>query len=138
MIKKISIFFIAFFISCPLFLSQEVPPISTFSAEDYGAENQNWAISQSSNKYIYVANNKGLLEFNGADWQLYTTPNETIMRSVKSFKEKIYTGFYMDFGFWKKNEFGFLEFTSIAQEKGVKMIEDEQIWEIAELDGWML
>ena len=138
MIKKISIFFIAFFISCPLFLSQEVPPISTFSAEDYGAENQNWAISQSSNKYIYVANNKGLLEFNGANWQLYTTPNETIMRSVKSFKEKIYTGFYMDFGFWEKNEFGFLEFTSIAQEKGVKMIEDEQIWEIAELDGWMI
>ena len=138
MIKKISIFFIAFLISCPFFLSQEVPPISIFSAEDYGAENQNWGISQSSNKYIYVANNKGLLEFNGADWQLYTTPNETIMRSVKSFKEKIYTGFYMDFGFWKKNEFGYLEFTSIAQEKGVEMLEDEQIWEIAELDGWMV
>lgn len=138
MIKKISKFLIAFFISSPLFLCQEVPPISIFSAEDYGAENQNWGISQSSNKYIYVANNKGLLEFNGADWQLYTTPNETIMRSVKSFKEKIYTGFFMDFGFWKKNEFGFLEFTSIAQEKDVKMLEDEQIWEIAELDGWML
>jgi len=138
MIKKISIIIIAFFISCPLFLSQEVPPINIFSAEDYGAENQNWGISQSSNKYIYVANNKGLLEFNGADWQLYTTPNETIMRSVKSFEEKIYTGFYMDFGFWEKNEFGFLEFTSIAQEKDVNMLEDEQIWEIAELDGWML
>ena len=67
MIRKISIIFIAFFIFCPFILSQEVPPIKVFSTEDYGAENQSWGISQSSNKYIYVANNKGLLEFNGAD-----------------------------------------------------------------------
>ncbi len=118
--------------------SQVVPPINVYSTEDYGAENQNWAISQSSNKYIYVANNKGLLEFNGSTWQLYPTPNETIIRSVKYFEEKIYTGFYMDFGFWKKNDFGLLEYTSIVNQSSIEMLDDEQIWEILELDGWML
>jgi DNA-binding CsgD family transcriptional regulator/ligand-binding sensor domain-containing protein/cell division protein FtsB len=118
--------------------AQEIPPINIFSAEDYSAENQNWGISQATNKFIYVANNKGLLEFNGADWQLYPTPNETIMRSVKCFENKMYTGFYMDFGFWQKNEFGYLEFTSIVKNSNIEMLNDEQIWEITELDGWML
>lgn len=118
--------------------SQEIPPINIFSAENYGAENQNWAISQAPNKFIYVANNEGLLEYNGANWQLYPTPNETIMRSVKSFEEKIYTGFYMGFGYWKKNDFGLLEYTSIVKEKNIKMLQDEQIWEIFELDGYII
>lgn len=136
---KIVRLFLCFFLSyTSLLYSQEVPPINVFSSEDYGAENQNWAISQNKNKLIYIANNEGLLEFNGADWQLYPTPNETIMRSVKCFQDKIYTGFYMDFGFWKKNKFGVLEYTSIRKSSNIKMLEDEQIWEICELDGWMI
>lgn len=121
-----------------LSLAQELPPIKNFSTKDYGAENQNWNISQAENKFMYVANNKGLLEFNGANWQLYSTPNETIMRSVKAFKNKVFTGFYMDFGYWVKNNVGVLEYTSIVKEKNIQLIEDEQIWEIVELDGWMI
>jgi DNA-binding CsgD family transcriptional regulator len=118
--------------------SQELPPINVFSAKDYGAENQNWSITQASNKFIYVANNKGLLEYNGAKWTLYPTPNETIIRSAEAYKDKVYTGFYMDFGFWKKNNLGVLEYTSIAKENNIEFIEDEQIWNIVEFDGWML
>lgn len=127
-----------FFILSVTIYAQEIPPISVFSTEDYGAENQNWSISQTSNKFIYVANNKGLLEFNGAKWELYPTPNETIMRSVKCYENRIYTGFYMDFGFWEKNEYGNLFYTSIVNDSNIKMLGDEQIWEISELDDWML
>ncbi|TXD51926.1 MULTISPECIES: triple tyrosine motif-containing protein [unclassified Polaribacter] len=134
---KSSIIFVMYFFVFGLF-SQEVPPINIFSTEDYGAENQNWAISQDANNFIYVANNKGLLEFNGANWQLYPTPNETIMRSVKCLNDKVYTGFYMDFGYWVKNDFGLLDYTSIVEENNIEMLEDEQIWEIFELDGWLL
>jgi ligand-binding sensor domain-containing protein/DNA-binding CsgD family transcriptional regulator len=135
-LRNVIILFIYFFISCSF--SQEVPPINSFSTEDYGAENQNWNISQAANKFIYVANNKGLLEYNGEIWELYPTPNETIMRSVKCFNDKVYTGFYMDFGFWTRNKFGYLEYTSIVNMNKIEMLEDEQIWEIAELDGWMI
>ncbi|TXD47236.1 triple tyrosine motif-containing protein [Polaribacter sp. IC073] len=120
------------------FYGQELPPIKVFTTEDYRGGNQNWSISQATNKYIYVANNKGLLEYNGAKWHLYPTPNETIMRSVKCINNTIFTGFFRDFGFWEKNDFGFLEFNSIVEKKGIKMFEDEQIWEIIELDGWVL
>ena len=126
-----------FFSVCVSF-SQELPPINIFTTDDYGAENQNWAISQSENGFIYVANNLGLLEFNGASWQLYQTPNKTIMRSVRAHEDKIFTGFYMDFGFWKKNKYGVLEYSSVVKNKSIKMIEDEQIWNIIEIEGWLL
>ena len=118
--------------------AQELPIINTFTTDVYGAENQNWNISQSDNKYIYVANNKGLLEYNGAVWNLYPTPNETIMRSVKCFDNKVFTGFFRDFGYWERDNFGVLNFTSIVKEQNIEMLEDEQIWTIIEIDGWML
>jgi DNA-binding CsgD family transcriptional regulator len=136
-LRTIALLYIVFF-SLLNFYGQELPPIHVFTTEDYGGENQNWSISQASNNYIYVANNKGLLEYNGANWHLYATPNETIMRSVKCISDKVFTGFFRDFGFWKKNDFGLLEFNSIVKDKDIKMYEDEQIWEIIELDGWVL
>lgn len=138
MSKILRIFIISIFFASFNSYAQEIPPINIFTPENYGAENQNWAISQSANKYIYVANNKGLLEFNGASWQLYASPNETIMRSVKCHDNLIYTGLYMDFGFWQKDEFGQLQYSSIVEDNKITMLEDEQIWEICELDGWMI
>ena len=120
------------------FCAQELPLVNQFTPEDYKAESQNWAISQAENGFLYVANNSGLLEFNGASWKLYPTPNETIIRSVKVVQEKIFTGFYMDFGFWEKDEYGLLQYTSIVKQKEISLLDDEQIWNIVALDGWML
>ncbi|WP_243456831.1 triple tyrosine motif-containing protein [Polaribacter batillariae] len=136
---RLRLFFLQLFLFVSsLHYAQEFPPINIFYTDDYQAENQNWAISQCEEGFIYVANNKGLLEYNGATWRLFETPNETIMRSVKSHDNKIFTGFYMDFGFWIKDEFGELNFTSIAKQQKVQMLEDEQIWNIVEIDGWMI
>jgi len=98
--------------------AQEVPPIDIFTSEDYGGGNQNWSISQAVNKNIYVANNKGLLEYNGANWQLYPTPNETIMRSVMCIENKVFTGFFRDFGFWTKNKYGFFSLYITGRKEG--------------------
>lgn len=118
--------------------SQELPPINFFTPKEYKAENQNWSISQGLDKNIYIANNIGLLEFNGARWKLYPSPNETILRSVKAIGERIYSGSYMDFGYWKKNNFGTLAYTSLSKKLNIKLIEDEQFWNIIEIDNWIL
>jgi DNA-binding CsgD family transcriptional regulator len=117
---------------------QEIPPIEIFSNSAYDAENQNWAISQGSNKFIYVANNNGLLEYNGAQWQLYPSPNSTIIRSVNVIEDLIYTGCYMEFGYWEYNEFGQLEYTSLSSKIKEDLIEDEQFWNIIAIDDWIL
>lgn len=118
--------------------TQELPLINQFFPENYNAESQNWSITQAANGYIYVANNIGLLEFNGARWNVYPTPNQTIMRSVKAFDDKVFTGFYMDFGFWKRDVYGSLQYTSLVKEQNISLLDDEQFWNIIELDGWVL
>lgn len=117
-------------ISVQYLCAQELPPVQNFSPADYNGQNQNWAISQAEDKTIYISNNKGLLTYNGADWELYNSPNETIMRSVNVIDGKIYTGCYMEFGFWQKDEFGKLKYQSISEKIKNKLIDDEQFWNI--------
>ncbi|GAA3588595.1 LuxR C-terminal-related transcriptional regulator [Flavivirga amylovorans] len=118
--------------------AQEHPPIEIFSPKDYGAETQNWSISQSKENYIYVANNKGLLEFNGANWQLYVSPNETIIRSVNVIDNLIYTGSNREFGYWQRNELGQLYYTSLSEKLKVDFLEDEEFWNIISVDDYIL
>ena len=52
------------------------PIIRQFSPQDYAAGTQNWDIVEHTNGWIYVANNYGLLETDGTQWQLYGIHNE--------------------------------------------------------------
>jgi ligand-binding sensor domain-containing protein len=95
-------------------------------------------ISQDKNHYIYFANNEGLLEFNGSNWNLYKSPNETIIRSVKVIGNKIFTGCYMEFGFWTKKSNGHLSYTSLSNKIKSKILDDEQFWNIISYDQWVV
>ena len=118
--------------------AQELPPIQNFSPTDYDGENQNWAVTQDSNKHIYVANNHNILEYDGVRWNKYQPPNASIFRSIMAKDSLIFTGQYMEFGYWKKNRFGELGYTSISNLLSEPMIEDEEFWNILELDDWVL
>ena len=41
------------------------PFITNYTTADYGAGIQNWGITQDRNGILYIANNYGLLEFDG-------------------------------------------------------------------------
>lgn len=118
--------------------SQEHPPVINYPPSAYGADNQNWMITQAPDKTIYVANNRGLLSYNGAQWQLNPSPNETLMRAVKAVDEAVYTGAYMDFGVWEKGETGILRYSSITSMTDLEMVEDEHIWNIVQYQRFVL
>ncbi|MFV8352104.1 triple tyrosine motif-containing protein [Flavobacterium sp. XS2P14] len=118
--------------------SQELPPIVKYASTIYGAGNQNWMISQDANHYVFFANNEGLLEFNGSNWELYPSPNETIVRSVKVIGNKIFTGCYMEFGFWIRQSNGKLKYTSLSQTIKNRILDDEQFWNILNYDQWVV
>lgn len=131
----------AFYFALPCCLAafgQEISPIQNYTPKTYGAENQNWEISQGLQKQLYFANNEGLLEFNGAYWQLYKAPNNSIMRSVKVIDSLVFTGCHMEFGFWKKDAFGKLNYTSISNKLKTPMLEDEEFWGIIDYEKWVL
>lgn len=87
-------------------------------------------ISQAENKNIYIANGTGLLEFNGAEWNLYPIPNNTIVRSVKAVGKKIFTGAYMEVGYWEENKYGTLDYTSLLDKFPEAVKDGEQFWHI--------
>ncbi|WP_246022065.1 helix-turn-helix and ligand-binding sensor domain-containing protein [Flavobacterium cellulosilyticum] len=136
--KLIAFFYFSIFFSFSLSFSQELPPIVKYTTDTYGAGNQNWMISQDQNQFIFFANNEGLLEYNGSNWQLYPSPNETIIRSVKVIGDKIYTGSYMEFGFWNRNSNGLLSYTSLSKPIENRILKEEQFWNILNYDQWVI
>ena len=111
-------------------VAQELPPVTQFEAATYGAGSQNWSVSQDENQFIYVANNEGLLEYDGARWHRYPNPNESILRSVRAAGERVYTGSYMDFGYWDRQPDGSLAYHSLGDRLGSRIMPDEQFWNI--------
>ncbi len=138
-VKRIkAVFLLIMLINFTVLLSQGLPPVKHYSPLDYRAENQNWAISQSADKVIYAANSQGLLEYKGGSWNFYSSPNETILRSVKAVGDRIYTGCYMEFGFWQKNETGLLSYTSLSDDLKGELEPDEEFWNILNIDEFIL
>ncbi|QBA64734.1 helix-turn-helix and ligand-binding sensor domain-containing protein [Muriicola soli] len=118
--------------------TQELPPIQNYAPSDYAAENQNWAISQAQDRHIYIANSKGLLGFNGASWEHYPLPNESIVRSVNALDGKVYTGGYMEFGYWEKDDLGILQYSSLSSTIKDDLLADEEFWNILRLDRYIV
>jgi AraC family chitin signaling transcriptional activator len=132
---KIQLILIFFSFVC---FAQQLPPIVKYSKDIYKAGIQNWMISQDNHQYLYFANNDGLLEFNGSKWILNPSPNETIIRSVKCINDRIYTGAFMEFGYWQRAKNGALFYTSLSTSIKDKINDDEQFWGIFPFDNWIL
>lgn len=118
--------------------SQELPPIRNYTPKEYNGEYQNWAISQSPTKNIYIANHSSLLEFDGNKWHKYKLPSSSIIRAVKVEGDRIYTGSYREFGYWTKGGDGQLGYNSLSGRLESPLSEDEEFWDIATLDHWVL
>ncbi|MAG89006.1 MAG: hypothetical protein CMB97_16895 [Flavobacteriaceae bacterium] len=118
--------------------SQELPPITNFDTKVYNGGNQNWMISQAENDWMYFANNSGLLSFNGEQWDLHKMKAGSPVRSVKVVDSLIFTGAYMDFGYWQKNSFGALNYTSLLEKLPTGIRDGEQIWHIEKFGDYIV
>jgi ligand-binding sensor domain-containing protein/DNA-binding CsgD family transcriptional regulator len=134
--------------------AQETPPLANYPFSAYKAHNQNWAIDQSRDRMIYVANSDGLMEYDGASWKVYEMPDRQIVRSVvcdefagsgsipddkfvsrtESIRNKtehrIYVGGYAEFGYWRKDPDGQLSYHSLSKDANLLSLKTEEIWHI--------
>ena len=117
--------------------SQEISPIQSFTASDYDADIQNWMITQAEDNSIVVANSSGILHYN-RDWNFYPSSKNTIVRSVKSLGNKIYSGTFEDFGYWLRSSTGQYVYTSLPELLSLDVIEDEEFWDIHEISNWIV
>ena len=116
--------------------TQALPPIQSFPMEEYAAGNQNWSLTQGKNDEIYIANNKGILKYDAERWTLY--PTNSIVRSVAVFDGVLYSGSYMDFGYWEEQVTGELVYQSLVEQYEIQLIEDEQFWHIYQVEDTLI
>lgn len=128
--KKALIFLLFTFIISLDCHSQFSPSITNYSIAEYHAGNQNWDLGRSDDGKVYVANNVGLLEYNGISWKLFQLPNQTTVRSVFAYNDFIFTGSFEEFGYWKTNEYGELIYASLSNLIKSQIAPNEEIWQI--------
>lgn len=88
--------------------------ISNYTRQTYKAATQNWMMDQHENGWMYFANNKGLMEFDGVNWNIYPIHNAKL-RSVQCANDgRIYAGGLGQFGYFTPNKFGELEYTCLT------------------------
>jgi ligand-binding sensor domain-containing protein/DNA-binding CsgD family transcriptional regulator len=106
--------------------------IKNFSKNDYRAAYQNWAIERGNDGFIYIANNSGLLIFDGVSWELFTNEKITNLRAVRQDSESsiIYTAGYNELGYWKRDEFGSLQYFSLRDRCPQEISQNEEFWNI--------
>jgi hypothetical protein len=108
---------------------QHTPLITNYNALDYKAHHQNWSITQWHGK-MYIANTHGLLQFNANNWNLSKLKSNKIIRSVYTFKDRIYTGSYGEIGYWTLNDCLEAEYHDLKSLIPPNTIENEEIWHI--------
>lgn len=110
------------------------PEVIHYTQQIYQAQRQNWGIAQHpQTRFMYFANSKGLLEFDGSHWKCYELPRRQIVRSVLVSKDgRVFTGALGEFGYWQRNRQGELVYVSLVSKISDPAIHTEEIWHIIE------
>ena len=114
---------IFFFILSTTALSQSAipnqgkPGIRNFFPEEYHSDITCTNILQGQYGFIYVANQQGVLEYDGAEWRLIDVPaGQNVRALVESQNGLIYTGGVKNLGFLAPDKKGQLAFHSLVQQ----------------------
>lgn len=109
--------------------NQGAPFIRNYTADEYGAQNQNWWMAQDQRGVLYVANSKGLLEYDGVRWRLLRVPNKSTVRSLRMGKDGvIYVGCKGFVGYLATDSTGSTYLASLMDQIP-KDIQFKDVWE---------
>lgn len=113
-------------------LAQDAPYIRNFTPADYGCRNQNWSLAQSPETgWVYAGNNGGMLECDGARWQVYSLPeNQTVRAVATGMRGEVFCGGFAEFGYWKTGPDGQLHYHSLSAGVHSDRLGKEEIWHI--------
>jgi hypothetical protein len=85
-----------------------------YSAKDYAASPENWAVAETPNGVMLFGNNDGVLEFDGVSWRKIRITNGSFARSIAiDSSGRIYVGGQGEFGYLQPDHTGALSFVSL-------------------------
>ena len=125
-------FFCFFFIV--LLQGQDTPifygkyPIQTFTSVDYKAGIQNIDFAQNRNRSLFVANNLGVLAYNGNEWKKHAFKTGIKNRSLAfdEMNNRLYVGAQGDFGFCDET----WQFVSLVEKIPLAARDFDEVWDV--------
>jgi hypothetical protein len=113
--------------------SQPSFQVKHYTRTDYQAGRQNWSIDTDRDGRVYVANNDGLLIYDGTGWGIFRIPGQSIVRAVYVATDgKIYTGSYESFGCWQKKPDGSYAYKALNPPGMDSLFHNSEFWKIVE------
>lgn len=110
-----------------------VPLLQNFTPAQYHNKGKIWGIRTAPNGIVYMAADKGLLEYDGKTWNSFKG-SKGFTRSLLVLNDSlIYTGSDLDFGVWKKNDYQKFGYTSLYPFQEVVQDVNEEFWQIHRL-----
>ena len=134
-------FYLSLLVLLPLILwgqpnNISIPFTTNYPNELYQAGTQNWDIDQHPNGFMFFANNNGLLQYDGINWQLFPLKNKTIARSLHITQQgRIYVGGQGEFGFFEPDDNGLLNFQSLVDLIPEPHNNFADVWRLVEVNG---
>jgi len=111
-----------------------LPDIVNHTKQTYGAGLQNWDIKQDETGLMYIANNEGLLTYDGSYWHVYPLPNKTIVRAIEIKDEKIFVGGQDELGYFSPTQNGTLTYHSLVSALPSKVRSFGDVWDIVSVN----
>jgi|GEM_PF-2915494 len=79
-----------------------------------GVDNQNWAIKQGPNGFMFFGNTKGVLIYDGVKWKLVNTPSPVLSLGTDTTSGVIFVGCRNNFGYLQTDIKGNQKYVSIS------------------------
>jgi len=95
--------------------SQGLKYYRNFSSDEYIYQPQNWCILQDHRGYIYVANNGGVMEYDGMSWKLIKVPNQVVRSLAIDESGTIYVGGIDELGILEADSEGVMKYRSLLE-----------------------
>jgi len=108
-------------------------PIQNFTSAEYKAGIQNIDFAQNRDMSIFVANNLGVLSYNGNDWEVHAFDTGKKQRSL-AFDEnnnRLYVGSQGEFGFFDED----WNYTSLIEETPIGQRDFDEVWDVFLFDS---
>jgi PAS domain S-box-containing protein len=102
--------------------------VRNFLPTDYPGKNQNWAVKVDTNNVVWIANQDGVMSFNGNQWQIiHTNPQGTIRSISFNHKGELFAGGISDIGKLEKDSSGQHKYVTL-KDRLPQEIEFSDVW----------
>ena len=102
-------------------------PSQHYAPPEYQQSPQNWDVVQDDRGLIYVANNDGVLQYDGERWRLIPTTTGTFVRSLAT-DSLVFVGAKGDFGYLRPDSLGVLRYRSLYEHVPEKKRDFKDVW----------